>query len=137
AGKGCSTDQDCFPGQWNTSALQHHNNENCRIAVVCQNVLDPAAIEKVHLASPRFFIAGRSLLGGQFTQASGKTMRSVGSGSPKVGQWGHSRDDGVGINCRTFFRFDPSWLAASARESSGLGARSQSLALGSVASSAD
>src|SRR5258706_13729059 len=51
AGKGWGTDQDCFPRQRNTGALQHHNNENCRVAVVCQNVLNPATIEKVHLAS--------------------------------------------------------------------------------------
>src|SRR5260370_111179 len=50
AGKCCSTDQDCFPRQRNTSALQHHNNEDCRVAEVCQNVLNPAAIEKVHVA---------------------------------------------------------------------------------------
>src|SRR5260370_31603090 len=50
AGKCCSTDQDCFPRQRNTSALQHHNNEDCRVAVVCQNVLNPAAIEKIHVA---------------------------------------------------------------------------------------
>src|SRR5260370_31348323 len=50
AGKCCSTDQDCFPRQRNTSALQHHNNEDCRVAVVWQNVLNPAAIEKIHVA---------------------------------------------------------------------------------------
>src|SRR5260370_27272106 len=50
AGKCSSTDQDCFPRQRNTSALQHHNNEDCRVAVVCQNVLNPAAIKKIHVA---------------------------------------------------------------------------------------
>ena len=50
AGKGGSTDQHCFPRQRKASALQHHNHENCHIAIPCENV-QPAAIEKVHLAA--------------------------------------------------------------------------------------
>ena len=48
------TDQDRLSRQRNTRAFQHHNSENSRIAITCENMLSPRAIKKIHFLAPVF-----------------------------------------------------------------------------------
>src|SRR5260221_13746429 len=48
------TDQDRLSWQRNTRAFQHHNSENSRIAITCENMLSPRAIKKMHFLAPLF-----------------------------------------------------------------------------------